>query len=93
MDRVEQKMEDWDKLLHGMEATVTLILKDQEIMKSDISVLKKDVSLLKNDVSELKVGQTQLAIGQMQLVKTTNEIKDQQSQMMAILLQLIDRIP
>ena len=86
MDRVEQRMDDWDTLLHGIEATVTVILKDQEVMKSDLSLLKKDVS-------ELKQGQIQLALGQVELVKTTNEIKDQQSQMMGILLKIIDRLP
>ena len=93
MDRVEQRMEDWDKLLHGMEATVTLILKDQQVMKKDIAELKKGQARLEKGQARLEDGQVQLALGSMQLVKTTNEIKDQQSQMMAILLKIIDRLP
>ena len=86
VDRIEQRMEDWDKLLHGMETTVTLILKDQQVMK-------KNIAKLEEGQARLEEGLDQLAVGQMQLFTTTSEIKDQQAQMMAILLQLIDRIP
>ena len=79
VDRIEQHMENWDKLLHGIETTITVILKDQEVMKSDISVLKQDVN--------------QLALGQIKLMETTSRIENQQSQMMAILLKIIDRLP
>ena len=79
VDRMEQRMDDWDKLAHGLEATMLLMLKEQQIMKKDIESLKE--------------GQIQLAPGQAQLMRTTSEIQEQQGKMMAILLQLIDRIP
>lgn len=79
VDRMEQRMGDWDKLAHGLEATMLLMLKEQQIMKKDIESLKE--------------GQIQLALGQAQLMRTTSEIQEQQGKMMAILLQLIDRIP
>ena len=93
MGRVEQHMEEWDKLFHGMESTISLILKDQQVMKKDIAVLKEGQARLEKGQIKLEEGQVQLAVGQMQQIQTTNEMKDQQSQMMAILLQLIDRIP
>ena len=86
MERSEQQMEDWNKLARGIEATIAQILKDQAVMQADVSTLKQDVSTLKQDVN-------QLALGQIQLMETTNQIKDQQSQMMAILLNIIDRLP
>ena len=79
MDKAEQRMDDWDKLAHGLESTISLILKDQKVMKADISQLKQDVN--------------QLALGQIKLMETTSRIEGQQSQMMAILLKIIDRLP
>ena len=93
MDRIEQHMEDWDKLLHGMETTVTLILKDQQVMKKSIAKLEEGQARLEKGQASLEEGLDQLAVGQMQLFTTTSEIKDQQAQMMAVLLQLTDRIP
>ena len=44
VDRLEHRMDDWDKLAHGIEDTITLILQEQQTMKSNIFLLRNDVS-------------------------------------------------
>ena len=53
----------------------------------------KDQGPVKADIRDLKEGQIQLAMGQAELVTTTNELKEGQAKMMAMLLQIVDRLP
>ena len=85
-DQVEQHIEHWNKLAGRVESGMSLVAKNLQVIRVEMSALKKDVSTLKQDVNQLVLNQTKL-------IETTSRIEGQQSQGMAILLKIIDRLP
>ena len=78
MDKLEERTENWNKLLHGMADTVTLMFREQKQMMVDISELNVGQKNLKVKMVRLEEGQVQLALAQVQNMVAVNEIREQQ---------------